>query len=63
MEQMKAAIQSLEQSIARLEIAVETSKQNNSKMSAEIASLKSVVKQTHDRIEKALTSFRQKEEA
>ena len=63
MEQIKQAITNLEQSVLRLESAVHTAKKNNSRTTEEIATLKTVIRQTHDRIEKALTRNQKKEEA
>ena len=63
MEQIKQAITNLEQSVLRLESAVHTAKKNNSRTTEEIATLKTVIRQTHDRIEKALTRYQKKEEA
>ncbi len=62
MEQIKQAITNLEQSVLRLETAVHTAKKNNSRATEEIATLKTVIRQTHDRIDKALTRYQQKEE-
>jgi len=63
MEQIKQAITNLEQSVLRLESAVHATKKNNSRAAEEIATLKTVIRQTHDRIDKALTRYQQKEEA
>ncbi len=63
MEQIKQAITNLEQSIVRLETAVHAAKKNSSRTLEEIATLKSVIRQTHDRIDKALNRYQHKEEA
>ncbi|MBQ3695549.1 MAG: hypothetical protein II938_01070 [Alphaproteobacteria bacterium] len=63
MEQIKQAITNLEQSVLRLESAVHAAKKNSSRTTEEIATLKTVIRQTHDRIEKALTRYQKKEEA
>jgi len=62
MEQIKQAITNLEQSVLRLESAIHTAKKNNSRSTEEIATLKNVIRQTHDRIDKALSKYQQKEE-
>ena len=62
MEQIKEAIINLEQSVVRLEAAVHMAKKNNSHEIEEIATLKSVIHQTHDRINKALERYHIKEE-
>ena len=61
MEQIKQAITNLEQSVLRLESAVHMAKKNNSRTTEEIATLKTVIRQTHDRIDKALTRYQNKE--
>lgn len=61
MEQIKQAITNLEQSVLRLESAVHAAKKNNSRTAEEIATLKTVIRQTHDRIDKALTRYQHKE--
>ena len=63
MEQIKQAITNLEQSVLRLEAAVHAAKKNNGRAVEEIATLKNVIRQTHDRINKALTRYQQSEEA
>jgi len=63
MEQIKQAITNLEQSVMRLESAVHTTKKNSARALEEIATLKAVIRQTHDRIDRALTRYQQKEEA
>ena len=63
MEQIKQAITNLEQSVLRLETAIHTAKKNTSQANQEIETLKAVIRQTHDRIDKALTRYQQKEEA
>lgn len=63
MDQIKQAITNLEQSVMRLESAVHMSKKNNGRAQEEIATLKAVIRQTHDRIDKALTRYQQNEEA
>ena len=63
MEQIKQAITNLEQSVLRLETAVHAAKKNNSRAAEEIATLKTVIRQTHDRIDRALTRYQQQEEA
>ena len=63
MEQIKQAITNLEQSVLRLESAVHAAKKNNGRTTEEIATLKNVIRQAHDRIEKALTRYQKKEEA
>lgn len=63
MEQIKQAITNLEQAVLRLESAVHTTKKNNSRITEEVATLKTVIRQTHDRIDRALTRYQQKEEA
>ena len=63
MEQIKQAIKNLEQSVMRLESAVHATKKNNSRAMEEIATLKTVIRQTHDRIDRALTRFNQQEDA
>ena len=63
MEQIKQAITNLEQSVLRLESVVHATKKNNSRTAEEIATLKNMIRQTHDRIDKALTRYQQKEEA
>ena len=63
MEQIKQAIKNLEQSVVRLETAVHTTKKNNSHALEEIATLKTIIRQTHDRIDKALSRYHQSEEA
>lgn len=63
MEQIKQAITNLEQSVIRLEAAIHAAKKNNTRATEEIATLKNVVRQTHDRIDKALSRYQQKEEA
>ena len=62
MEQIKQAIKNLEQAVLRLESAVHTTKKNNSLATEQIATLKNVIRQTHDRIDRALTRFHQQEE-
>ena len=62
MEQIKQAITNLEQAVLRLETAVHATKKNNSHATEEIATLKSVIRQTHDRINKALERYQNKEE-
>ena len=62
MEQIRQAITNLEQSVLRLETAIHTAKKNNSHATEEIATLKSVIRQTHDRINKALERYQSKEE-
>ena len=62
MEQIKQAIINLEQSVLRLEAAVHVAKKNNSHATEEIATLKSVIRQTHDRINKALERYHSDEE-
>ena len=63
MEQIKQAITNLEQSVMRLETAVHTTKKNSSRAFEEISTLKAVILQTHDSIDKALSRYQQKEEA
>ena len=63
MEQIKQAITNLEQSVIRLEAAIHATKKNNVRATEEIATLKNIVRQTHDRIDKALSRYQQKEEA
>ena len=63
MEQIKQAITNLEQSVLRLEAAVHAAKKNNGHAVEEIATLKNIIRQTHDRINKALTRYQQSEEA
>lgn len=62
MEQIKQAITNLEQAVMRLESAVHATKKNNGRTTEEIATLKAVIKQTHDRIDRALTRYQQKGE-
>ena len=62
MEQIKQAITNLEQSVLRLESAVHASKKNTSRTAEEVAMLKTVIRQTHDRINKALNRYQQTEE-
>ena len=61
MEQIKQAITNLEQSVLRLESAVHAAKKNNSRTIEEMATLKTVIRQTHDRIDKALARYQHKE--
>lgn len=63
MEQIKQAITNLEQSVLRLESAVHAAKKNTSRATEEIATLKTVIRQTHERIDKALARYQQKGEA
>jgi len=63
MEQIKQAIKNLEQSVLRLESAVHATKKNNGRASEEIATLKNVIRQTHDRIDRALTRLNNQEDA
>ena len=63
MEQIKQAITNLEQSVLRLETAIHMTKKNTSQTNQEIETLKAVIRQTHDRIDKALIRYQQKEEA
>ena len=63
MEQIKQAITNLEQSVLRLEAAVHATKKHNSHATEEIATLKSVIRQTHDRIDRALARYQNKEDA
>lgn len=62
MEQIKQAITNLEQAVLRLESAVHASKKNTSRATEEVAMLKTVIRQTHDRIDKALNRYQQTEE-
>ena len=62
MEQIKQAITNLEQAVLRLETAVHTAKKNNGHAMEEISTLKAVIRQTHDRINKALNRYQSKEE-
>ena len=61
MEQIKQAIKNLEQSVLRLESAVHTTKKNNGRTLEEIATLKNVIRQTHDRIDRAITKLNESE--
>ena len=60
MEQIKEAIKNLEQSVIRLEAAVHATKKNTTQTTEEIATLKNVIRQTHDRIDHALQKFHEK---
>lgn len=62
MEQIKQAIKNLEQSVLRLETAVHTAKKTNTRTTEEITTLKKVIRQTHDRIDKALSRFQANKE-
>jgi len=59
MEQIKEAIKALEQAVLHLETAVHTSKKAHARSAEEIMTLKKAVKTAHDRIDKALTRFKQ----
>ena len=61
MEQIKQAIKNLEQSVLRLEAAVHTTKKNNSRTLEEISTLKNVIRQTHDRIDRAIKRLNETE--
>ena len=60
MEQIKEAIKNLEQSVIRLEAAVHATKKNTTRTTEEIATLKNVIRQTHDRIDRALQKYHEK---
>lgn len=62
MEQIKQAIKNLEQSVLRLETAIHTAKKNNTRATEEITTLKKVIRQTHDRIDKAINRFQANKE-
>ncbi len=62
MEQIKQAIKNLEQSVLRLETAIHTAKKNNTRTTEEITTLKKVIRQTHDRIDKAINRFQANKE-
>ena len=59
MEQIKEAIKALEQSVLHLETAVHTSKKVHTRSAEEIMTLKNAIRTAHDRMEKALTKFKQ----
>ena len=59
MEQIKEAIKALEQSVLHLETAVHASKKANTRSAEEIMTLKKAIKTAHDRMDKALTKFKQ----
>lgn len=59
MEQIKTALTSLEQAVLRLESAVHTSKKNQTQASERIVELKQVLKTVHDRLDKAIATYRQ----
>ncbi len=63
MEQIKQAITNLEQSVLRLEAAVHASKKDKGRAGEEISTLKTVIRQTHDRLNKALARLQNKEES
>ncbi len=62
MEQIKQAIKNLEQSVLRLETAVHAAKKKNGRSTEEISTLKAVIRQTHDRIDRAINRFQKRGE-
>ncbi len=60
MEQVKQAIKNLEQSVIHLEAAVHASKKNTIRATEEVATLKNVIRQTHNRIDHALQKYHEK---
>ncbi len=58
MEQMKNAINALEAAVLRLETAVHASKKERLGAKEQIDELKTVIKTTYDRLDKALADYK-----
>lgn len=59
MDQIKEALKSLEESVLKLESAVYGSKKVRVEAQEKVLELKQVVKNTYDRLDRALTQFKQ----
>jgi len=59
MEQIKEAVKALEQAVLHLETAVHSSKKAHTRSAEEIMTLKTAIRTAHDRMDKALTKFKQ----
>lgn len=59
MDQIKEALKSLEESVVKLESAVYGAKKVRVEAQEKVAELKQVVKNTYDRLDRALTQFKQ----
>lgn len=59
MEEIKSALNNLEQAVLKLETAVHQSKKTQIQTAEQVAELKGVVRTAYDRLDSALISFRQ----
>ncbi len=62
MEDIKNALANLETAVLKLETAVHQSKKTQTQTIEKVGELKDVVRTTYERLDKALTSFRQEGE-
>jgi len=54
MEQTKAALTALEQSILKLETAIYASKKTQAQLSEQVSELKEIIRKTYDRLDKVI---------
>lgn len=59
MEEIKNALNHLEQAVLKLETVVHQTKKTQIKTAEQVAELKGVIRTAYDRLDNALTSFRQ----
>ena len=57
MEQTKAALTALEQSILKLETAIYASKKTQAQLSEQVSELKQAVKTTYQRLDKVIENY------
>ena len=57
MEQTKAALTALEQSILKLETAIYASKKTQTQLSEQVSELKEAIKKTYDRLDKVIENY------
>ena len=57
MEQTKAALTALEQSILKLETAIYASKKAQAQLSEQVSELKQAIKTTYERLDKAIENY------
>lgn len=59
MEQLKASLETLRQSLARLEMAIETDRARRIQTETRATELQQALRIAHDRLDNALTTYRQ----
>jgi len=57
MEQTKAALTALEQSILKLETAIYASKKTQVQLSEQVSELKEIIRKTYDRLDKVIENY------